>query len=133
MQGNSATITFATSGFTGKITKINGSEFSREALPDDDLSTTENKTFVPAVLAEAGEFEIEFYFDPDVRPDHTAPAETITITFPLPSGKTTAANVAGTGFITKVSSADLENNALMIGKATIRWDGKTGPAWTAST
>lgn len=133
--GNSATVAFGTSGFSANVYSIGGTSQSREALEDSHLGTTNQKTFIPADLIEPGEFEIEFEWDQSFStfPPIAAAAETVTITFPLKSGETTAATLAGTGFLTEASGPDVENGTIMRGSATIKWDGKTEVAYTAGS
>lgn len=130
--GNGATITFGTTGFTGEIISIGGNEASLEALDTSHLGTTGNMTKAPADLVDQGDFSIEFFFDPDTQPT-IGTVETITVTFPVPSGGLTGATLAGTGFINSFKWGPLENNSLMRGTAGITWSGVTGPSWSAST
>jgi hypothetical protein len=131
--GNTATIAFATSGFTANYHRIGGTEQERPAIKTSHLGTTNTETYIPGDLIEPGEFEVEFEFDPNNQPPITAVAETVTVTFPTPTGGSAGATLAGTGFVTKWKSADLANNELMVASATVQWDGLTEPTWTDST
>lgn len=128
--GNTATIVFGTTGFTGNFEMVGGTEQEREKIEDSHLGTTTTKTYFPGDLKEPGEFEAEFQFDPDVQPPIDNVPETVTITFPVPTGLSNGATLAGTAFVTKWKSADLRNNEKMMATATVSWDGKTAPAWT---
>lgn len=133
--GNSATVTFGTSNFAPKIRSITIGERTREALNDSDLTTTNQMTFIPSDLIDAGGFTMEVEWDQSaaVFPPITAAAETITITFPLKPGEGTAATLAGTGFLTSVSGPNVENGAIMVATIGVKWDGKTEAVYTAGT
>ena len=121
--GHGATIAFATSGFTAQYTSIGGSESSRESLETTHLGTTTGKTFVPGDLPDNGELECEFFYDPDEQPPFNSAAETITLTYPLPSGGSTAATEAFTGFITNWSRPEKVTDQLMKSTFTVKVSG----------
>lgn len=131
--GTGTTIVFGTSSFTAELLSVNGNDVTREDIDATHMGSTGYREFNPARLVDGGSIEMEFGFDPDDQPPVTGVAETITITFPLPSGGATAATFVFTGYINAWSwGAPLEEN--MTGTATIKVDGKgTAPAWTAST
>lgn len=136
--GNSATLTLATSGFTGSIIEIGGSEEARAALEDSHLGTTVHKTYVPDDLIEPGEFTGRYYVDGATSastglPSLTAAAETATITYPLKTGQSTPATLAGTGFFIRKKHPDVKNGELMVGEFTFKWDGNTSPTYTAGS
>ena len=131
LAGNTATIAFGTSSFTGSITKIGGFEQSREVLDSSVLSLAVGAEMLKVAgdLIEPGEFEVELFYDVDLQPPIIAAAETITVTMKN-SGPTNPANIAGTGFVSKWSSPDIEINSLMVATLTVQWDGATGPTFT---
>lgn len=130
--GTGASIAFATSSYAAEVTAISLSGQSRDPYETTNLATTGGKTFAPGNLVMDGDIEIEFALDPDKTPPIDQAAESITITFPLPAGGISAATLIGTGFMTNYSiQMGLEEK--MTGSATIRWDGATRPAYTAST
>lgn len=133
--GNTATITFGTSGFTASFTEIGGTEETRESLDNSHLGTTTKKTYQPDDLYEPGEFTAMFYWDPEFGtfPPISGAAETVTITYPLPSGSSTNGTLAGTGFVTRRKSGDLRNGELAVGEITVKWSGVTGPTYTAGS
>ena len=135
LTGNGTTIAFGTSGFTANIYSIGGSTQTREALETTYLGTSGFKEFIPDSLVDGGETEIEFEWNPSFStfPPISAAAETITITFPLASGQITNATLAGTGFLTAATSGTATNGEIMRGTATIKWDGNTGPTYTAGS
>lgn len=128
--GNSGTIVFGTQGFTGCYTKIGASEQSRGKLDVSCLSTTGMKESIPDDLVDPGEVQCDVIFDAENDlPEFTA-AETVTITFPKSSPGATAANLAGTAFVTKVGTPEMVNGQVMKASFTIAWDGATGPTFT---
>lgn len=89
--GFGTTITFA-SGFLAEIRNITGPSMSREFIDSSHAGTTGGyRTYIPQDLADGGEVEIEMLFDPDSDPPIDAAAESVTITWPIPTGGTTAA------------------------------------------
>lgn len=129
--GNQATLTFGTSSFTGAFTRIGESTQEIEDLEDSDLSTSGFKEYVASDLIEPGEFEVELFYDVDEQPTLKT-AETITITYPLTpgGGNTNEATYAGTGYVKSFTTPELVNGSLMRARFTVKWDGKTGPAFT---
>lgn len=130
--GTGITIVFGTSGFTAEVMNINGNDMTRPEINASHMGTTGYQEYIPGKLLEGGSVELEINFDPDQIPPLNAAAETITITFPLPQGGITPADVEFTGFINSWSwSAPLEEK--MTADVGIKVDGKTAPVWTAST
>ena len=132
--GHGASITLATSNLTYKWRKIGQVEWSREKVEDTDLSNAVYKSYLPGDVVEPGECEIEFCYNPTAAlPSCLAVAETITITGPVPPGGSSAASLAGSGFIISVTpTPEYTTNGLQIGKLKIAFDGKTGPVNTAA-
>lgn len=125
--GTGTSITFGTSGFTANLLTVNPVSASRPAIDTTHLGTTTARTFTPADLIDWGNLEITFQFDVDDEPPIGTAAETITITFPLSSGGSTAGDIEGTGFMTDFSS-EVQLEELMTGSATIKWSGDL--TWT---
>lgn len=133
--GNTAALTFGTTGFSAAIAPrnmIGSTEFELPKINKSSLATTGFEEYIPGDLEEPGEVEIECQFDPGVS--GTVPArgtvETVTITYPVKSGQSSGGTVAGTAFIRKVSLPELRNNLLMAIKVLVAWDGVTGPTYT---
>ena len=133
--GNGTTLSFGTSGFTANIYSISGATFDREALETTHLGTTAFKEYIADDLVEPGEFEIEFEWNQSFStfPPISGAAETITVTYPLKSGELTNATLAGTGFLTSSTGPNVANGEIMRGTATIKFDGNTGPTYTAGS
>tara|TARA_R100000664_G_scaffold10361_1_gene17141 strand:+ start:1275 stop:1685 length:411 start_codon:yes stop_codon:yes gene_type:complete len=123
--GNSATITFGSSGFTASYTRLGGTATNRDSLEVTHLGSTTYKAFQPDDLSDPGEMSVEFQWDQSAStfPPINAVAETITVTYPMKSGETTAATLSGSGFLTNSTSPDLVNGEIMSGEATIKWAG----------
>lgn len=141
--GNGATLTLATTGVTFAITKIMVGEWSRERVETSTLDTEGPKEFIGASLMDHTPVEVEVNWDSEedlpLPLDGTsawhefAAAETVTVTWPMGTGETTAAKIVGSGFFTAVTFPEFENDTLQKGKVTISWDGVTGPKYTAGT
>ena len=134
--GNLSTATFATSGLALNLKQIGGVEMTVEAIDDSHLGTTNFRTFCPSDLADPGEFEVEFEFDPDLADDlltaiQLGASETVTITYP--STKANGSTLVGSCFMTAFRTADLNNDGQMLGSMTWKFDGKTEPAFTDAT
>tara|TARA_Y100001963_G_C6766207_1_gene442382 strand:- start:1011 stop:1421 length:411 start_codon:yes stop_codon:yes gene_type:complete len=126
--GSGTTVTFGTSGFTAKYTRIGGAELSRESIETTDLSIAPDasdtdgvyKTFVPDVLVDGGEFSCEFYWDPDATgepPIRKLAPETITVTYK------SGATMSGSGFVTSYTSPEAEAGSLLSAEFTVKWAG----------
>jgi hypothetical protein len=131
--GHGASITFGTTSFSAAFTSIGGSETTIDEIEDFDLSTTGHKTVRPSDLTDPGEFTVPFYCDGEDGYPAVGTVETITVTYAQQTGETAAATDVGTGFIKRVKKADHSTGEMMAGELTVRWDGKTGPAFTAAT
>jgi hypothetical protein len=133
--GHGATVTFGTTSWSGKLMGIpTNLSFTRPRVETTYLGTSTNRTYMPGDLNELGEITLDVMFESAVGlPAIGTVAETITITFPLPGGgAATAANIAGTGFITATSFPPLQTGALQQGSITFTFDGGTGPTFTAA-
>lgn len=105
--GTGTSISFGTSGFTAEVLGINHNGVERPAIETSHLGTTVAKTFMPGDLVDQGEISLDIAFNPNILPPIKAAAETIVITFPVPSGLSTGATYTFTGFCTGASSTIL--------------------------
>lgn len=137
--GQGIAIVFGSSGFVATLHFVGGTERTRPAIETSHLGLVagSERTYIPHDLIEGGEFVLRYEWEQSFStfPPLTDAAETITITFPKLSGEATAATLAGTGFCIRDKSADAEVNqsGVMVGELTIKWDGATGPAFTAGS
>ncbi len=129
--GNSATIVFGTSGFSADYEMIGGIEATRPSIPTSHLGTQTNETFMPGDLVDNGEIECEFQFNPNTQPPISGAAETVTVTFPVPSGLSNGATAAFSAFVRRWKSADLQNNEKMMASVTLKVSGAV--TWTDAT
>lgn len=127
--GTGTTIAFGTSSFTANIRSISADGISRAVIDKTHMGSTTSMRKRPGKLVDPGELTVEFELDPDAQPPIAGAPETITITFPIPTGSTNGATLAGEGFVSEWSWNDpLEDD--MTASMTIVWTGATGPAWT---
>ena len=127
--GTGTLITFGTSAFTSELLGVEGSGISRPSIDTSHMGTAApgnnviaNRTSIPGDLTDPGSINIELHFDPDQEPPIDQVSETITITFPLAAGDSTAAKWAATGYMTDFSfGAQMEDK--MTATATIKWSG----------
>ena len=106
-QGFGATLTFS-SGFAANITSMSPSGWAREAFETSYLGMSESGfTYVPSAKYEPGELTVEINWNSTKNPGTpmAAAAETVTITYPLPSGLSTAATHVCSGFAIGFDSA----------------------------
>lgn len=131
--GNGATLTLSATGAVGNIRNLG--EIAKELgkLEISHLGTVGNKRYMPDDLAEPGTLEIEVEFDPSAALPAVGAVETATVTYPAPAGVAYPANHAGSGFLTKVSTPQLANGTVQVGKLTFSFDGNTGPTFTKSS
>lgn len=129
--GNTATFALGTTSFSVSIERINGGEKTLESIEDSHLGTTGNKTFFPSDLIDDGEIQCEFQYASDVSEPTLGVVETGTLTWPTLAGDAAGATLAGTGFLTNFRRPTLENGQKQMGSFTFKWDGKTGPTFTA--
>ncbi len=120
--GTGTSITFGTSGFSARVASIDGPGFSRTSVETTHLSTTGNRTHMPGDLVERGELTLSVHHDPSLTPPIAAAAETITITWPIPSGLTNAATWVFSAFCTGYSPS-VAIDELMTASLTLKISG----------
>lgn len=133
--GNTSTIAFGTTtGFTPAVTVIGGLEETLEALEISDLATATDKEYQPDDLRDREPITCQYQYDQSAGTFcPLGVVETITITYGLKSGEATAATLAGSGFVRRRKSGDIQNGELMIGEFDVFFDGITGPTYTAGS
>lgn len=121
--GFGTAITFST-GFCAEITDVKVGGLSREAVDVTNFGSAGGyKEFIPSDLIDSGELEVELIYDTDTAPPIGGAAETVTVTFPLKSGETTAATLACTGFLTD-SEESVPIDDKMSQSVTIKFSGQ---------
>lgn len=133
--GHGASLTMTTN--TGSY-KLRGVPTNlKSSLPIVNISylgTATDQETMPGDLLEHDEVECEILFEAVTGMPAVGTVETITITFPLQSsGASIAANIAGTAFITSRTWPSFATNSEMIGRITFKYDGATGPTFTAAS
>ena len=98
--GTGTTVAFLTSNFQALVTSVDWSGISRVAVETTNLATSTAKTFVPGDLYDGGTIRLGIQFDPDDFPPITSAAEMVKVTYPIPSGGSTAANWSASAFVT---------------------------------
>lgn len=130
--GHGATIAFGTTGFTAAFRSLGGFDQDRGEHDKSHLGTTVYREIKPGDLIDPGEFEAEFFYNPDVQPPISSPAETITITLAKAISSTgtvtNGAVIAGSGFVKKWSTPTITTDELLASSLTIRW--ADGPTFT---
>lgn len=132
--GNGATATFGTSSLSLAITNIQIGEISIDMLDVSTLATTDFEEMVSSDLKKAPEVTLNVLFVASA----TAPvvggaAETMTITWPLFTGTTGAATLAGTAQFTSFKLPDLQNGQIMSAQVKWKFNGDTGPTYSKAT
>lgn len=79
--GTGTTISFA-SGFLAEILDVRPPAASRGKVDTTHMLSTPTREFLPTVLHEWGEAEIDMGFDPGAEPPLTGNAQAVTITYP---------------------------------------------------
>lgn len=126
LEGNSTTITFATSALTLEWRSITPPAMSRESRDLTHLGSTWEEAH-PGVINRLGEMTVVAIHDPDkndaLKTLIGAAKETITITHPVPSGGSTGQTFAFTGFVTNIEFGELVNDETQEVTLTIKPDG----------
>lgn len=121
--GTGAKIAFGTSLWDGNIQSMSWGGISRVEVPTKHLLTVGGETFIVGDLYNPGELTVEIQYDPDDRPPWDQVPETITITYPIPSGGSTGATHAATGFIKDFVPGQLDVDGLMVSTFVIKFSG----------
>lgn len=130
--GNGATISGL--GVTTFLISISSAKIEQTPLDITVLATTGFEKMRPGDLRKLPEVTVEFYWlgaAPPITTTMIPAAEpyagaTFTITYPG------AGSLAGTAFVKSVDFPAPKNGEVMKGSMTIKFDGATGPAFTAA-
>ena len=131
--GHGATVTLATTGLSLNWTSIDLGEETINDVEQTHLGTTGYREYRPGDLKEPGEVVIPFQWDSEAAQIAVGTVESLTFTFPTATGQSTAATYAGTGYIKRVKRPNLQTDTIQDGELTVKFDGITGPTYTAAT
>lgn len=133
--GSGASITFGTSAFVGTYREIGESEMEIEVVDATTLNiaAADEAISIPGDNPDLPEVTCRTRFQGAQAQPALRVVETITITHRKEaSSSTTPANLAGSGFITAFTkSPNMQRNQLNMGTIRFKWDGGTGPTFTA--
>ena len=119
------------SGFLAEILDVNGIGYSRKAIDTTHFGST-YETQIPSCIVRHKQLRVQIAFDPDVG--HlaaiNAAAEDITVTFPIPTGKTGGAKLVVKGFMTDYE-VGVPMEERMTADCTLVLSGT--PVWTDAT
>ena len=119
--------------FNGTLTAIQIGEETIPVLDQSPLSATSYLEKYFGDVKEPPQVTLFFLFASGTAMPDLDTTETGTVTWPLDSGQTTAATLAGTGRYVQRSWPDLGINQLQESTIAFQFDGVTGPTFTAAT
>jgi hypothetical protein len=118
----------------GRIVSIGGFSESIADIDDTDLSTTGHRPFCPATVIDHDRMELTVVFNPDenvAANDQDLGVLMTNAVLTFNDTHVTPATLSGTGYIGERSFSGIETGARVQGTYGWRWDGTTGPAYTA--
>lgn len=116
-----ATFVLGSTAYAVRITGISITGESRAVLDTTHLGTTATRTKIPSDLDEPVQLDCEIFYDPN-EPPPTGVVQTGTLTFPVPSGSSNGATLAGSCFLVS-SGGSLGVESLMTGNFKIQFAG----------
>lgn len=132
--GQGMTATFGTSSLSLAVTEITIGTISIDMLNVSTLATTDFEELISSDLKKIGKVKLKFVFvGSATAPVVGGAAETMTVTWPLFTGGSTAANLAGTAQFTDLHLADGKLGEVMFGECEWQYNGDTGPTYTKAT
>jgi len=128
-EGFGTTISFS-SGFLAEVQSVSLSGYERNAIETTHMTSTNGwRTFQPSDLKDPGTLSLDISFRPNDNIPITGAAETVTVTFPVPSGGSTGATLACSGFLTKFDFTDPMDERMT---ATCELKLTAAPTWVDS-
>ena len=111
------------------VTRVDIGENTREAIDSSSMSTSGFRTFIAGDIQDPGEATVDFLWDESetTYPAISDTAGTLLITLPG------TAAITGTAFPISVKWPEATMDGMMEGSVTFKWDGNTGPTYTADT
>jgi hypothetical protein len=121
--GYGISITFST-GFFAKILNVDGPNMKRANIDTTYAVVTGGwMTFQPSDLKDPGEITVDIIFTPNTTPPLTSAAETITITYPIQPGGSTAATWSCSGYLADFKPKSPIGDK-MTANCTLKWTGQ---------
>lgn len=128
-EGFGTTISFSSS-FLAEVQSVSLSGYERNSIETTHMTSTNGwRTFIPSDLKDPGTLSLDISFRPNDNIPITGAAETVTVTFPVPSGGSTGATLACSGFLTKFDFTDPMDERMT---ATCELKLTAAPTWTDS-
>lgn len=128
-----ASVTFGTSGFSYNIVAVNIGSLETPALETSHIATPAagvgqegNATYIPGDIVRHGPMTLRIHWNPSLGVLPIAVVQTITITYPLVTGDSTAAYHTGSGFVSGFTPDEFAIDGVMTALITVQ---KSGP-WT---
>jgi len=132
------------SGSVGTIISITPGRESIEDIPDDYLAVADAHEVIPGLVVTYESMTILCIADiddlagstvgiPTPNPPALGKVVTGTLTFRPQTGQTSGATLAGTGYVKERMVGELSTDTRVVIEYVWRWDGKTGPAYTAGS
>lgn len=111
--GTGTTLTFGTTSYTAAIEGIEIDGFARAVIDVAHMGTAGARDKIVGDLYEPPVLTVTAQFNPNDPAPYSAAAETVTVTFPIPSGLTNGATMAGSAAVTQVGiSVPLEDKMM---------------------
>jgi hypothetical protein len=121
--GNGTSVTFGTSSFSASLMSVTWGGITRPAIQTSHLGTTTAHTFMPDDLYDGGDITLSIQYNPNTQPPISGAAETVTVTYPVPSGSSNGATHAFSGFVTEFVPGNAGLGELMIASVTVKVSG----------
>lgn len=123
--GNGAALTLSEDTNSYSVVSISPGGLSVESLDVSTLASSSQMEYIPGDLADTPEVSAEILFEVGTGLPTVGSTHTITVTFPVGPEQTTttAATLAGTGFVTAVEYPELVNNQVQRSNITLKFNG----------
>jgi len=131
--GLGTTLTAVPGSWTGNLVDVDLHTSTIPTVDASHLGTTTYREKLVGDLAEPGQVTIRLHFQGTTAAPTIGTTGTLTITDPVASGESTAANWSGTAIITSVGHGVRQIDQLKTLEVVLDWDGYTGPTFTAAT
>lgn len=131
--GLGTTLTASPGSWTGNTIGLDLHTATIPIVDTSHLGTTTYREKVVGDLGEPGQVTVRMQLQGTTAAPTLGATGTLTITDPLATGESTAANWSGTAIVTSVNNGSREIDQLKTLEVVFDWDGQTGPTFTAAT